>query len=52
MKTEYSQKPDTFKETCPDEFTVFSWQDFIENQKLLKEVEEIKFREIWNGKVK
>jgi putative acetyltransferase len=25
-------------------------QDFIENQKLLKEVGENKFREIWNGK--
>jgi hypothetical protein len=29
MKQEFSTMPDTFKQTWPDEFTWFSWQDFL-----------------------
>jgi flavin reductase (DIM6/NTAB) family NADH-FMN oxidoreductase RutF len=29
MKVEFPQKPDSFKAAWPDEFTLFSWQDFL-----------------------
>ena len=29
MKVEFFQKPDTFKENWPEEFTMFSWQEFL-----------------------
>jgi flavin reductase (DIM6/NTAB) family NADH-FMN oxidoreductase RutF len=29
MKVEFSEKPETFKEAWPNEFTNFSWQDFL-----------------------